>query len=53
MNSKYLFNKKQFSTVKRPIYNKVIGWPPLIICGPSGSGKVKIKINLSIKYRQL
>ncbi len=19
---------------------KVIGWPPLVICGPSGSGKV-------------
>jgi hypothetical protein len=42
MNSKLFFSIKRFSSKnKGPMYNKVIGWPPLIICGPSGSGKVK------------
>ncbi len=41
MNKNYSLTIRRFSTIKSPIYNKVIGWPPLIICGPSGSGKVE------------
>jgi hypothetical protein len=32
---------KFFNLSKKPFTSpKTIGWPPLIICGPSGSGKV-------------
>jgi len=42
------FNHKTFTYSignKQTLVNKVIGWPPLIICGPSGSGKVRFLLN--------
>jgi len=39
-----IFSKKVFSTVNNGS-SRTIGFPPLIICGPSGCGKVKNILN--------
>jgi hypothetical protein len=34
--------KNLFKITKSKYSERIIGWPPLIICGPSGSGKVRL-----------